>query len=231
LVTGNNPKNPLNISWNTNPVQRTDSVGHLPAGTYTVLVSQANTCSISKNIQITQPPRLTHSFTKQPTSCIANQGSISLSINGGVAPLQYHWLPNVSQTNIATQLSGGAYFVTVVDSHQCRDTLTVWVDSESPNIKGVIDADTTNVFTPNSDGVNDEFKFLSIELKPEEYEWNIFNRWGQSVFHTKNYLEAWNGGAHNQSAPLPDGNYYYQLKLRYCGDIQVNKSGFIKIVR
>jgi gliding motility-associated-like protein len=231
IVQGSNPKLPLNISWNTNPVQKTDSIGHLPAGSYTVIVSQGNTCSVSKTIVISQPPKLSHTFTKQPTSCIANQGAVSLNISGGIAPIQYQWLPNVSQTSTATQLAAGKYFITVTDAHQCLDTLTVWVDSESPNIKGFLDADSTNVFTPNGDGVNDDFRFLSIELKPDEYDWNIFNRWGQSVFHTKNYLDAWNGGAHNQTDVLPDGNYYYQLKLRYCGDIQVNKSGSIKIVR
>lgn len=49
-----------------------------------------------------------------------------------------------------------------------------------------------NAFTPNQDGKNDLFKPL-ISGNIRHYEFFIFNRWGQVVFHTRDYMKGWNG--------------------------------------
>ncbi|MDB9701596.1 PKD domain-containing protein [Salibacteraceae bacterium] len=68
-----------------------------------------------------------------------------------------------------------------------------------------------NVFTPNSDGVNDYFR---IQVTPECHdfdEMSVYNRWGTLVFFTQRPLfEAWNG--YNQAGEkLSPGMYFYQL--------------------
>jgi gliding motility-associated-like protein len=47
-------------------------------------------------------------------------------------------------------------------------------------------------FTPNNDGLND-FLFPLNALKAENLDFKIFNRWGQLVFHSKNWLQKWDG--------------------------------------
>lgn len=70
-----------------------------------------------------------------------------------------------------------------------------------------------NVFTPNGDGANDEFKIVRKDdpdkIISDEYlrlELEVFNRWGKRIFASDNYKSNWDGG--NAS----DGVYFYVLK-------------------
>jgi gliding motility-associated-like protein len=70
-----------------------------------------------------------------------------------------------------------------------------------------------NVFTPNGDGANDEFKIVRDDDKTkiitDEYlrlELVVFNRWGKQLYSNENYQSDWNGGN------APDGVYFYVLK-------------------
>lgn len=73
-------------------------------------------------------------------------------------------------------------------------------------------------FSPNGDGVNDLFV---IQRVPEGVlvELEIYNRWGQLVYQQKDYKNDWNGTANQSSRSanarqdLPDGTYYYQVRL------------------
>ena len=51
-----------------------------------------------------------------------------------------------------------------------------------------------NVFTPNGDLINDEFKpLIKCDHQITEYKLVIYNRWGQKVFETNNPLDGWDG--------------------------------------
>jgi gliding motility-associated-like protein len=75
-----------------------------------------------------------------------------------------------------------------------------------------------NVFTPNGDGQNEYF-----EIQNGQYYDNtlsVFNRWGQKVFETTNYRNAWRG------TDLPEGTYYYVFtttidKKEYTGHVTI----------
>ena len=49
-----------------------------------------------------------------------------------------------------------------------------------------------NAFTPNDDGLNDEFNILNPIFFPV-FSFRIFNRWGQEVFATSDVLKGWDG--------------------------------------
>ena len=79
-----------------------------------------------------------------------------------------------------------------------------------------------DAFSPNGDGLNDEFEMIGIRgYKNVEIE--IFNRWGNIVFQSKNYGRGqgqdgfWDGtvrsGLGIASGPVADGTYFYVLKL------------------
>ncbi len=74
-----------------------------------------------------------------------------------------------------------------------------------------------NAFSPNKDGINETFKpkmrftVSSTEDRPTDYELDIYNRWGQLVFHTLNRDDEWDGTY--KSEPAQQGVYFYQLKV------------------
>ncbi|MFN6946318.1 MAG: gliding motility-associated C-terminal domain-containing protein [Cytophagaceae bacterium] len=91
-----------------------------------------------------------------------------------------------------------------------------------------------NAFTPNGDDYNDEWIIDHIELFPQNTV-EIYNRWGQLVYHTEQYdnvNNVWNGES-NVSGTLggnilADGTYYYVVRLHE--DHPVLK-GFVVISR
>jgi gliding motility-associated-like protein len=64
-----------------------------------------------------------------------------------------------------------------------------------------------NIFTPNEDGFNDQFRVKAREL--QTYKCVIYNRWGQKVFETDDSEESWNGKMKNDGSDLSSGTYYY----------------------
>ena len=68
-----------------------------------------------------------------------------------------------------------------------------------------------NTFTPNNDGINDTWNIAGIEDDGTTVM-NIFNRYGQLVYHNKGYYQPWNGCYGGK--PLPSGTYYYVLSLK-----------------
>jgi len=67
-----------------------------------------------------------------------------------------------------------------------------------------------NALTPNDDGKNDNFYAKNIWLYPDNYV-EIYNRWGNLVYQKSNYNNEWDGGN------LPDGTYYYVVKITHNG--------------
>ncbi|WP_227699098.1 gliding motility-associated C-terminal domain-containing protein [Spirosoma radiotolerans] len=73
-------------------------------------------------------------------------------------------------------------------------------------------------FSPNGDGINDRFviQHLPVDLT---VQLEVYNKWGNLVYRSVNYKNDWDGTANqgiNLSAAkgeLPDGTYYYQIRL------------------
>ncbi len=121
---------PFTFQWNTNPAQTTAQANQLAAGTYTVVVTDADECSVSTLVEITAPASLAaQSKVAIPVSCRGgNDGQASVGIIGGTAPYTYSWSTNPSQSSsTATGLKAGAYTVFVTDSNGCTDQYIVGV--------------------------------------------------------------------------------------------------------
>ncbi|MFT7588078.1 MAG: gliding motility-associated-like protein [Limisphaerales bacterium] len=88
--------------------------------------------------------------------------------------------------------------------------------------------DVVNVFTPNGDGINEVFYVWGIEGFPDS-EITFYNRWENIVWQTNGYQNDWSGTSTNSGNPLPDGTYYYILKLDNSESKIFN--GFVTIKR
>lgn len=71
-----------------------------------------------------------------------------------------------------------------------------------------------NVFTPNGDGINDEFSVQDPQnCAFTEYKLVIYNRWGNEVWKAGDVNQVWDGKSLFGNAP--DGTYYYVLNFSY----------------
>jgi large repetitive protein len=126
---------PYSYSWNTTPVQTTATASGLPAGTYTVTVTDANSCTTSATVTITQPgSALTATITAQTNVLCFGEltGSATVTAAGGTAPYTYSWNSVPIQSGAtATNLAAGNYIVTVTDFAGATTTATATITQPS----------------------------------------------------------------------------------------------------
>ncbi len=87
------------------------------------------------------------------------------------------------------------------------------------------DCEIPYYFSPNGDGIKDDFTIPEIYNDPEKYphyELIILSRWGVEVYRKKGYEpDGWDGTLNGRGKPLPDGNYIYILKLHTVDTRQI----------
>jgi gliding motility-associated-like protein len=86
-----------------------------------------------------------------------------------------------------------------------------------------------NAFTPNGDGLNDVFKVEGRGFA--EYEFTIFNRWGDVVFHSTDPEEVWVGEAGDKDYYAQNQAYNYVIRVKGFDTETIQRTGAIKILR
>jgi gliding motility-associated-like protein len=126
---------PYSWSW-SGGLTGNGSVTNVPAGSYTVTVTDMNGCTAGSSAVISEPmTSLNNISTVVQPACGQNNGSVSLSVTGGTLPYTFSWSPNVSSGNTANNLSAGSYEVTITDGNGCSLVVTEQLQSSnSPSI-------------------------------------------------------------------------------------------------
>jgi gliding motility-associated-like protein len=153
----------------------------LAAGEYEFVLSDANQCTYDTTFQISdvELPSVEIMPSEENGFCDANAIDLSLETTGQVDSIVWS---TGDVESVITIMESGIYTVDVYSSAGCFATASFEIDDCS--VYRIPD-----VFTPNGDGFNDEFKVYSaggIIVK----EMKIFNRWGELVH---NATVAWNG--------------------------------------
>jgi gliding motility-associated-like protein len=64
-------------------------------------------------------------------------------------------------------------------------------------------------FTPNGDGMNDSFKVFGMEKYLKNFQLYVFNRWGEVIYKTSDFYNAWDGNYREDQMPV--GVYPYLI--------------------
>lgn len=119
-VTGFSP--PFTYQWTLGGT--TPTISNLPAGFYTVTVTDAQGCSITRTQSLTQPTPINITGQVINNGCNGGAtGTILLTTTGGVAPYTFVW-SNGSTSSTLQGLTAGTYTVTVTDANGCTGTYT-----------------------------------------------------------------------------------------------------------
>ena len=202
---------------------------NLLAKTYTVSVQDETGCHDSRQAIVgsSAGPKINQIRLASPT-CGTQDGYLTISASSQSSLLYSINAKTYQSDSLFTKLSAGSYEVSIQDSLHCITKQLVTLDS--PCQDGIYFPDS---FTPNQDGINDEwaifFPFASLQLD----DLTIINRWGEVVFHSDARLVTngdylWNGKYKNEIQP---GAYTYQLRIRFSLDKIYQYSGTIFLLR
>ncbi|MGZ3865145.1 MAG: PKD domain-containing protein, partial [Bacteroidia bacterium] len=119
---------PFTYTWSPSGGNATTAIG-LMAGNYTVTVTDANNCTATATVNVSEPTALSVIATSTDVSCNGgNNGTASAAANGGTPGYNYSWAPLGGASATATGLSIGGYTVTVTDANLCSATATVGIN-------------------------------------------------------------------------------------------------------
>ncbi|WMX16423.1 gliding motility-associated C-terminal domain-containing protein [Aureispira sp. CCB-E] len=111
-------------TYNWSNGDNTATATGLDANTHSVTVTDANGCTVTANVIITEPTALQLGFDVDSVQCKnGNDGSVTALVTGGTFPYSYQWDPSTGSggqvTATASNLTVGTYTVTVTDFNGC----------------------------------------------------------------------------------------------------------------
>ena len=176
---------PFSYSWSNGA--STEDLSAIPAGTYTLVVTDALNCPISGDVTVTQPNApLLITENHNDALCLGGlQGSINITVSGGTSGYSYLWNNN-SITEDLTQLASGTYTVSVTDANNCSTSKSI----------SILDPSNTMVLNENHLNVSCYgFSNASIDLSVSG--------------GNPGYTYLWNNNATTQDlSNLQFGNYF-----------------------
>ena len=132
IVTVSGGQTPYSFAWSNGGT--TAEISTLPAGAYTVTVTDQNGCAATATIEITEPGELMANVTStDETSAGAEDGTVMSNPTGGTPPFTYIW-SNAATTSMIAGLSPSTYDVTVTDSNGCTDVQSGTVNAFGCNL-------------------------------------------------------------------------------------------------
>lgn len=216
-------QSPYIYNWSHDSLLTASTANYLSPGTYTATVTDAGNCTASASVTI--------AAFKNP---IIDLGSDTTILKGTIAELKLNtslpvtnvnWNPFIQSAEnsliaYAKPDSTTTFSVLVkYGNNGCllSDSITVVVINEDAEVI------VPNIFTPNGDGVNDNFYISSKAIK--DFEILIYDRWGNKVYESFDANFKWNGYNQIDGTPLPNGVFTYMLEYTA---INTNKRQLLK---
>ena len=190
---------PYSVSWSNGSTGLSISESPSTSTRYVATVTDNNGCTYEEEFNINLHPQPSANFTFDPgpeTDVFNTKVTFTNTTDYG-APLDYEWIisdfmrATTRDTYFEFPANGGKQFINclkVENQYGCRDSIC-----KPFFIKYEVLLYAPNTFTPNDDDVNEIFLPIVEGLTDEEYQFMVFNRWGQMMFSTTSKTEGWDG--------------------------------------
>jgi gliding motility-associated-like protein len=132
----------------------------------------------------------------------------------------HDFIANTQQITVTPkQTTTYTAFVSLCDGEIFQDSVKVIVLPVIPN-----------AFTPNGDGLNDKFKIIGLPVDNiTEFNFQIYNRWGQLIFSTTNIRDAWDGTY--KGGECAAGVYVWVIYYEDNKKQKVTNKGIVTLIR
>lgn len=191
----------------------------------------SNDTTITNMINVFANPVAAFSWTPRPASIL--EPTVYFYNQSSSDVITWDW--TFGDGNTSTQINpintypdaeGANYIATlfVTNANGCVDSVQ--------NVVEVLPEFTffiPNAFTPNGDGINDDFNGKGIGIT--KYELYIFDRWGNMIFFTDSLYKNWDGKANHGSEAAQQDVYVWKVKLTDVFDKKHNYIGTVTIVK
>ncbi|MCR9102794.1 MAG: gliding motility-associated C-terminal domain-containing protein [bacterium] len=203
------------------------SQSNLAAGTYELLLTDANGCQVSQSLLISPAEPLFVELGENETIRLGE--SVQLSIDGQNFDIAgFTWQPDTlsSLEPVVTPEETTTYQLTAQDAAGCTatDFITVIVE-KGRNVYA------PNVFSPNGDGRNDYFTLFAGPDVVGLNSFQIYDRWGEQVFvggtpALNNELSGWDGS--HRGEPMDPGVFVFYAEVEFIdGHVEMIKGDFV----
>ena len=235
LATGGNP--PFEYSVDGILFQEVPVFSSLAAGDYTFIVRDEMGCTNEVDATVTEPPPLTVDAGPDQRVDLGFTTVINTFTTPPLRPVTYQWTSSDSLTlsctdcpnPVATPANATLYQITITDETGCTatDEVLIEVFKNRPIY-------FPNVFSPNSDGINDYFTGFSGPAASEIKTLRIFNRWGALVFEANNIplnqeTLGWDGLYRGKK--VEPGVYAFYAEITFIDDVVLLYKGDVTIQR
>jgi len=193
---------PYTYSWTPGGETNATATG-LSAGAYTLGVQDANGCTGSGTVSITQPTAIGITFSSTPDNS-HNNGTAKVTVTGGSLPYTFLWSPGGNTTDSISGKDSGTYCCKVTDANGCIDSACIKVKATT-GIEGIIGNAGQITVYPNPN--NGQFTIESSISGASSVE--IYNVLGEKVL-TKN-LSTPKGVNTINISNQPNGVYLYRI--------------------
>lgn len=159
---------PYSFYWNNG--ERTKDISDVMAGEYVVKVNDANNCSNTLNVELTEPTELLASIENTTHNLCSgkSEGAISIEVSGGSAPYSFSWNSGDTTQNIS-RLAKGDYAVKITDANGCLKELASTVTEPTILLASIENTVDVNCFGDNSGAISLE---VSGGVTPYTFNWN-----------------------------------------------------------
>lgn len=199
--------------------------------------SVANNCSASNAqagyICIEEEPEI--SFFPTPTQFTSSNETINFT-NLSTGATNYIWNFGDGNTAVGATMNHfftgttNGYFVTLtgVTDLGCTNSQTIFIEYVDGG--GIY---IPNTFTPDGDNFNQEFKpIFTINYDRYNFQMEIYNRWGELIFVTKNPDRGWDGSYGTDGRDVQDGTYVYKVIYKNpADDKRTEIVGHVNLIR
>lgn len=161
------------------------------------------------------------------TSCSGNAVFTTIS---GHSPYTYSLGMETNGTGVFSNVCVGDYPILITDSNGCSYADTLKFDDCSDSTSQTIMFVAPNIFTPNSDLVNDQFTFEFNIIGIENFSCVILNRWGKIVSTLDGINDYWDG-TNQKGRKCSAGVYFYSYEATNANGESFKGHGNVQLVR